>query len=132
MSGQRALEVVARTGGHFVQQDIAEDIVRSVAGAGSDSAMADLEVEPALLSILCRELNEERKARVLPMITRDLVALSSSEILRDFYEASVSRVGRASRRFIEEQLVNTSGFRHAVPLETALDTPEVTRQDLDY
>ncbi len=49
--------------------------------------LQELDVEPALLSLFCRELNSQRIAQGLPKITADLVKKSSEQILQNYYEA---------------------------------------------
>jgi hypothetical protein len=131
MKGPSALQAVVGAGGALIQSETAESVVRFVAAAPQDTALEDLDVEPALLSVVCRELNEARRRRSLPMITPDLVAQSSRAIFRDFYERSFEGIDLAMRRFVEEQLVTTSGLRSAVASETALEAPGVTQHSLD-
>ena len=47
-------------GGELVSQEVAEAIVRFVAGGAE---MRNAEVEPSLLSLICRELNDARIAQ---------------------------------------------------------------------
>jgi hypothetical protein len=60
MNGQQALSAVIQPGGKLVSQEVAESIVRFVAGG---SELPNAEVEPSLLSLICRELNTVRKAQ---------------------------------------------------------------------
>jgi hypothetical protein len=62
MTGKQALEAVLKPGGTLVTEDVARAIVEFVAGArgGSAERLAELDVEPALLGVICRELNERR------------------------------------------------------------------------
>ena len=57
MTGAQALSAVVNPGGRLVSQEVAESIVRFVAGG---SELANAEVEPSLLSLICRELNTVR------------------------------------------------------------------------
>ena len=63
MSGEQAFEAVNKTAPHLAPEPIARRIVSFVAAAGEDSgeSTAELEVAPALLSLVCHGLNERRK-----------------------------------------------------------------------
>ena len=133
MNGDNALRVVTQAGGHLVEPDAPDRIVRFVAGRESDSTvpLAELEIEPALLSVVCRELNNKRRAQGLPQITAGLVSGNRDEILSELYERSVNDLGPEVRSFIEERLLTKSGFRDTVALENAVESPGVTRAALD-
>ncbi|HKH44291.1 MAG TPA: hypothetical protein VKM72_06485, partial [Thermoanaerobaculia bacterium] len=132
MNGDNALRVITQAGGHLVEPDAPERIVRFVAGRESDEIpQTELEIEPALLSVVCRELNNKRRAQGLPRITADLVRGNRDEILSGLYERSVGDLGPEVRSFIEERLLTKSGFRDSVALENAVELPGVTREALD-
>ncbi|MSU50453.1 MAG: hypothetical protein EXS37_15440 [Opitutus sp.] len=133
LNGTQALEIVTRPAPHLLADGVAERIVEFVAGArgGSAERFAELEVEPALLSVICRELNERRRALGQPQISADLVAGNRREILTDFYERSVADLPEAMRTFVEDRLLTKSGFRDNLALETALESPGVTRPLID-
>jgi tetratricopeptide (TPR) repeat protein len=111
---------------------VAEQVVRFVGTAETtERDLAELVVDPALLSVMCSELNEKRKRRGDPMITADLLEGSRDEILRDFYERAMQDVNRPTRTFVEEKLILDPGYRDTVALHTALQNPGVTRDDLE-
>src|SRR5580658_9296098 len=83
MTGQQALAAVMRPGKRLVSEEVAAAIVRFVAGGAE---IANAEVEPSLLSLICRELNDTRIAQGRSEISLDLVAGSHSSILSSFYE----------------------------------------------
>jgi hypothetical protein len=116
---------------HLVGLDVAHQIVRFVATAKGDQPLSDLEVEPSLLSVVCRELNESRKAAGAPTITAALLEGSREQVLAEFYERSMADVAPAVRRFVEDDLLTLSGYRDNVALENALNTPGVTREAID-
>ncbi len=89
---------------------------------GDHDGLAELEVEPSLLSLVCRELNNRRLARSLPQITADLLAGSRERILQDFYERCVADQPQAVRAFVEDELVTDSGLRENIALERAQKT----------
>jgi tetratricopeptide (TPR) repeat protein len=117
MGSAQALEAVLRPGQHLVSQEVAAAIVRFVAGA---SELANAEVEPALLSLICRELNDARVAQGREEISLDLLAGSHESILGSFYERSLADQPAAVRRVIEDELLTDSGFRENVAEETLL------------
>ncbi len=133
MTGQQALEAVLKPGAKLVEEPVARAIVEFVAGArgGSAERLAELDVEPALLSVVCRELNERRRAKGQEKITLEQVSGDRREILNDFYERSVGDLPEAVRRFVEDRLLTKSGFRDNFALETALEEPGVTRELID-
>lgn len=133
LNGIQALEVVSRPAPELLAEGVAEKIVEFVAGArgGSTERLAELDVEPPLLSVICRELNDRRRALGAARITADLVSGNRREILTDFYERSVADLPAAMREYVEDHLLTKSGFRDNVALETVLETPGVTRELVD-
>ncbi|HLJ20733.1 MAG TPA: AAA family ATPase, partial [Stellaceae bacterium] len=117
MNGAQALEAVMRPGRDLVSQEVAEAIVRFVAGGAE---IANAEVEPALLSLICRELNDARLAQGRSEISLDLVAGSHASILSNFYERCLADQPAAVRRIIEDELLTDSGFRENVAEERLL------------
>ena len=78
-----------------------------------------MEVEPSLLSLVCRELNNRRIELGLPQITADLLAGNRERILHDYYERCVADQPPAVRAFVEDELVTDSGLRENIALERA-------------
>ena len=117
MTTTQALEAVRRPGGHLVSEQSAEAIVRFVAGG---SGRADAAVEPSLLSLICRELNDARMAQGRDEISLDLLAGSHESILVNFYERSLADQPAGVRRVIEDELLTDSGFRENVAEERLL------------
>jgi hypothetical protein len=95
MTGSQALEAVRRPGGRLVTEDVAAAIVRFVAGGAE---IVNAEVEPSLLSLICRELNDKRIAEGRTEISLDLLAGSHATILAEFYERSLADQPAAVRR----------------------------------
>ena len=117
MNGQQALAAVQKPGGRLVSQEIAEAIVRFVAGG---SELPNAEVEPSLLSLICRELNNARIAKNKPEISADLLAGSHDTILAEFYERALADQPPAVRRVIEDELLTDSGYRENLAEERVL------------
>jgi hypothetical protein len=115
MTGTQALAAVLRPGRKLVSQEVAEAIVRFVAGGAE---LANAEVEPSLLSLICRELNDARIAQGRNEISLDLLAGSHATILSNFYERALGDQPAAVRRIIEDNLLTASGFRENVAEES--------------
>ena len=115
MTGRQGLEAVLGPGKGLVSQEVAEAIVRFVAGG---SEIANAEVEPSLLSLICRELNDTRIAQGRDEISLDLLAGSHDTILSNFYERALADQPAAVRRIIEDELLTESGFRENLAEET--------------
>jgi tetratricopeptide (TPR) repeat protein len=114
MTGAQALSAVMKPGGRLVSQEVAESIVRFVAGG---TELANAEVEPSLLSLVCRELNTVRLAQGRAEISADLLAGSRDTILTEFYERALADQPAGVRRVIEDELLTESGFRESLAEE---------------
>jgi len=114
MTRQQALLVVKRAGSALVNDAVADDIVDFVAMGG-----ADPRVEPAILSVVCDELNLRRVDAGLPQITRELLSGERSRIIEDFYERSFEDVSDTTRDWVEDELLTASGHRDRAALEDA-------------
>ena len=117
MNGAQALSAVVEPGGRLVSQEVAESIVRFVAGG---SELANAEIEPALLSLVCRELNTVRQAQGRDEISADLLAGSRDTILTEFYERALADQPPGVRRVIEDELLTESGYRESLAEERLL------------
>ena len=151
MSADQALRVVSGDTAvgrvhALVDDDTARAIVRFVAAVqaqdtgtarGSrprqalDLSWAALQIEPALLSLVCAGLNDQRKAanRSTPQtatIDAALLAQTRRSIIADFYQGCVADVPERTRRFIEDALITEGGFRNSYPLQDALDQTLIT------
>ncbi len=132
MNGDNALRAVVNPGSHLISPEVGRQVVNFVSGGrvrqldgtsnGAGDGLADLEVEPSLLSLVCRELNNRRKASGLNRITADLLAGNRERILQDFYERCVADQPGVVRQFVEDELVTDSGLRENVALERAEKT----------
>ena len=114
MNGMQALAAVTGPGGRLVSDEVARAIVRFVAG-GAELERA--EVEPSLLSLVCRELNNARLAQGRAEISADLLAGSRETILSEFYERALADQPSGVRAFIEDELLTDSGYRESIAEE---------------
>ena len=91
---------------------------------------AEAEVEPALLSLFCRELNEERKKRGLAQFDMALVEDAKRDTLSNYYLSCLRDLRPEVKRFIETELITEKGFRDSYIREDAV--PEhLTQDELD-
>jgi hypothetical protein len=114
MTGGQALDAVLKPGGKLVNDEVAEAIVRFVAGG---SELRNAEVEPSLLSLICRELNNARIAQGRSEISTDVLAGSRETILSEFYERALTDQPPGVRKFIEDEMLTESGFRESLAEE---------------
>ena len=129
-----AFDAVHKPAEHLMTDALARRVVGIIAGEdlhrGRDTAGADIdrlgdrlgssEVEPALLSLFCRELNEERKRRGQPHFDEQLVEDAKRDILSNYYASCVSDLPPRVADFIESELITEKGFRDSYPREDAV------------
>ena len=126
LRGAAATESVVGTGGALVTAEVAQDIVRFVAGesdAGPGSQPLELlEVEPWLLCLVCQQLNEQRLAAPAPMprISAELLTGTRDLILAQYYAACVAPFDARVPAFLEDRLLTDSGFRNPYPYDEAI------------
>lgn len=123
MTGAQALEVVQRGGRDLVDAEVAHDIVDFVSRsqrAHSVRSVEQRDVEPALLSVVCDELNRRRIVAGRPQITADLLSHEREEIIQSFYERAFDDIDPRVRDWVEDGLLTASGYRNRAALEDAL------------
>jgi WD40 repeat protein len=139
-----ALAAVHNPAAHLMTVDLARRVVAIVAGEdlnrGRDAAQLEVEravddleaanVEPALLSLFCRELNEERKRRRQPQFDEQLIEDASRNILSNYYSSCVRDLDPRVARFIESELITEKGFRNSYIREDAVPA-HLTEDELD-
>ena len=101
----------------------------------ADLPWEKLEIEPALLSLVCEGLNEKRQIRAQATIDAALLKETGEAIIGDFYQRCIVDVPDKTQRFIEDALITEGGFRNSYPLQDALDqgllTEPLLRQLVD-
>ena len=138
MSGAQAYEVITRAGETLVDDDVARRILR-LAWKNEPSPPVDpqefsrIEIDPALLSVVCTELNHKRQQAEPPLdrITSGLLEGADREILSGFYERSMAGLDPRVRTFVEDDLITERGYRDSRALEDALTLPGITTEALD-
>jgi tetratricopeptide (TPR) repeat protein len=129
MSGEQAMDVVLKPGGHLVDEDVAVRIVDFVSSSERSrlqtgvtrAQLAKRSVEPALLSVVLQELNNRRIRLRQEKITAELVGQTNpTEIFHDFYLRGLQGMDGQVRDFIEDCLLTSSGARNRIAEEDAL------------
>jgi len=129
MRGDRAAAAIEQAGGGLLSATVAARIVRFVGGAarGNSGQLEEISVEPALLSLVCRELNEQRIARGQTEISADLIqGENTQQIIAQFYNQGFSGLDVRVRYFVEDRLLTPAGFRDSCALDNVLAEPGVT------
>jgi WD40 repeat protein len=141
MNGLQALQAVREPGRekNLVDDRVAALIVRFIA-IGADAIqtpnvplqnLARLQIEPFLLSLLCRELNNRRIVLKKQSITADLLSGTREEILRNFYDQTLDGMSQQVRVLIEEHLITGSGYRDTIAREDAEAQIGISGKDID-
>ena len=123
MRGDRAAAAIETAGGGLLSATVAARIVRFVGGAarGDSGQLEEISVEPALLSLVCRELNEQRIARGQAEISADLIqGENTQQIIAQFYNQGFSGLDVRVRYFVEDRLLTAAGYRDSCALDNAL------------
>ncbi len=117
----QATEVVEIPGGCLLDDGASEAIVSTFASRDVDRPIAD----PALLSIFCWRLNEDRRSpeRQAGTITAVRAIALRGEFVQQFYDAAFALLppeqSLAARRFVETDLIDAAGFRSSAGFEHA-------------
>jgi tetratricopeptide (TPR) repeat protein len=129
MRGDRAAAAIEQAGGGLLSATVAARIVRFVGGAarGDAGQLEEISVEPALLSLVCRELNEQRIARGQAEISADLIqGENTQQIIAQFYNQGFAGLDVKVRYFVEDRLLTAAGYRDSCALDNALAEPGVS------
>jgi tetratricopeptide (TPR) repeat protein len=131
MRGDRASEAIQQAAAGRLSTAVAARIVKFVGGAAMDGAgpLAEISVEPALLSLVCRELNEQRITRRQTEISADLLqGENTHQIIAQFYSQGFAGLDVRVRYFVEDRLLTAAGYRDSCALENALTEPGVSEE----
>lgn len=135
MTGRQAFDAILGSASHIVDAPTAALIVRFVASEKKsnpqeDTALVSLDsltVEPALLSLVCRGLNEGRKERRAKggadRIDIDLLSQLGAGVVDRHYNDSMSDQPERVSRFIENELITESGFCNPCAQDDAMREP---------
>jgi WD40 repeat protein len=140
----QALDAVHEPAAHLIAKELATRVVSIIAGEelqrsretanvdgeSPNGEFAAADVEPALLSLFCRELNVERKRRGLPRFDEQLVEDAKRHTLSNYYVSCVRGLPPRVASFIETELITEKGFRDFYIREDAVPS-YLTEDDLD-
>jgi WD40 repeat protein len=142
LSAEEALDAVRKPAADLMTDELARQVVRIVAGEdapghseawedtdGLENEVGSAEVEPALLSLFCRELNEERKRLGQKHFDEKLVDEGRRDTLSNYYSSCVSDLSPGVAHFIESELITEKGFRNSFAREDAVPS-RVTEDEL--
>ncbi|AGX86377.1 WD40 repeat domain-containing protein [Candidatus Symbiobacter mobilis] len=127
LSGSAACKVLEDSGGQLLAPGLAENIVRFVAAEKKPRPLQELTIEPALLSVVCRELNERRISRHADQIGADMLELGQHEILRELVARALIHQPAALVEGLEEHLLTDGGHRAQYPLQDLMQRTGVGR-----
>lgn len=137
MDGRQAYAVVAGGGGALVDDEVSRRILRLAwknepAPPVPEEELPRIEVDPALLSVVCSELNQKRQQAQPPLatITPALLEGADRAIIAGFYERAMAGLDARVRSFVEDELITVSGFRDSRAWEDALSADGVTAEAL--
>ncbi len=131
MRGDRASEAIQQAAAGRLSAPVATRIVRFVGGAAMDGVgrLDEISVEPALLSLVCRELNEQRISLRQTEISADLLqGENTQQIIAQFYSQGFANLDVRVRYFVEDRLLTAAGYRDSCALENALTEHGVSEE----
>lgn len=132
MRPDQALAAVAAAR-EIVDEPVARRIVDFVTAAAENSgetaaseaapgaaAASGAEIEPALLSLFCRGLNEARKKAGKARIDDALLEGAKQSIIGDYYASCFDGMPATVSRFVETELITEKGFRNSYARDDAV------------
>ncbi len=130
MNEEQAFEAVKEPGRKIVEPTVARQVVEFAAGESKGAALPGAHagsqraasVSPALLSLICSELNEERRRSNAEEITAQQVANNTGQILDRFYDRCFKALPYPEkvREVVEVNLVSGDNYREKISLSTVL------------
>jgi len=135
MRPEQALSAVHDTAPDLMDETLARRIVEFVAAAAQGEGTEQEpfgggEIEPALLSLFCRGLNERRKQQGSDHFDDQLLEGAQQSIIADYYRSCVEGLPDSVSRFIETDLITEKGFRNSYAKDDAVPS-FLTEEQLD-
>ncbi|SAL40852.1 nSTAND1 domain-containing NTPase [Caballeronia telluris] len=121
---------------HLVDELLAHRIVAFLSRGAADEtdvtadAGAPRTVEPALLSLFCRGVNEHRKLAGAARITEAMFEGEKDTIVTGFYRRSLKVYPDRVRHFVEEKLITEHGYRNSYSVDDAIVNGFVTAEEI--
>lgn len=137
MDGAQAYAVVKEAGGALVDAAEDDEVARCILRLAwknepepsvTREQFGKIEIDPALLSVVCSELNIKRREEQQAQITKELLSGVDREILSVFYERSMVGLDARVQAFVEDELINKRGYRDSHDYEDAVALPGVGRE----
>lgn len=129
MKRAQALEAVLRTGGALVDEASADRIVAFLAQRTDSGG-----VEPALLSLVCASLNEERLDEDGAQLDVEQLETSGARILDRFYDQAFAALPEPLREpahaWVESELITAGGTRRPYPRQALAQEPTAALETL--
>lgn len=134
---EQALDIILKPQPGLVSEEVAALIIEKVTNKKykKDFKFHDgpeILVEPAILSLFCRELDKKRCEKGLDTISSNLIGEFGDNIIRDFYINSLSSLSDGNEEknslhptrdekidYLENRLITVDGFRDAVAYQNA-------------
>lgn len=132
MNGFQALDVIMKPQRGLVAEDVALKIVSTVTGKDCSSNRTNLQmlsVDTSILSLFCSELYQLSAEKNADVITSDIVETEGGDIIKRFYEKNVSKLSRRGRRYLEQHLLTSGGFRNQLAVED-INRALITESDI--
>ena len=131
MSGEAALAVV-RQSPELVDEAVAEHIIRFVAAKTGAEKTTQMEIDPAILSVVCYELNNQRREHRTTRITRELLEGTKEEVLGNFCDSAFEGLPAEVRHFVEDELLTATGHQgQFAPRRTPCSFREFRQEAID-
>jgi len=140
LNEEQALEVITQPIPGLISDNVAGKIIEKVTNRiyKKDFNLHDnpeIDVEPALLSLFCDELNNLRLKRGLSKISEDIIDQFGNNIIRDFYYEAMDEVSKMSNErvvdYLEHELLTSDNFRNNISQQDAERhhgvTPEIQK-----
>ncbi len=116
MTRQQGHEVILGPGADIIHKEMAERLLDFAVTGGPPNSGSNLPsmqdnhpVEPAILSLICRELNERRITEGTPQITAPDMEEAGGQILHNFYKQCFSSFRSLTAQcFVEDYLIDPS------------------------
>ncbi len=133
---EQSLEIIMKPLPGLVSEEVAVQIIEKVTNKRFNKDFTihdqpDIEVEPSILSLFCRELDKKRRERGMNQITSELVNEFGDNIIKDFYNGAIAQLSTDKVDFIEAHLLTSDGFRDAVALGNARNAG-ITDEDIAH
>ncbi len=123
-------------GREIIDRSVAVEVVRYAAAetpeqAGGAGHPDTADVDPALLSLLCSELNRSRLARGADKISFEQFVAEREKVFKEFYKNCVRGLGRRVPLFIEDQLLEGHRYRRQMNVHVATHEYGIAGADID-